>query len=98
MKISKIVFALALVSTVALTSCRDTKSKPESTEEHGHEHNVDGSHIQETIEQEEFQVGKDTMGTKTEEHGHDHDEEGNHSNDNDPETHKHDDGSEHHNH
>ncbi|GBF22156.1 hypothetical protein DHD05_10660 [Arenibacter sp. N53] len=80
MKISKIVFAVALVSTVALTSCRDTKSKPESTEEHGHEHDADGGHMhEETIEQEEFHVDKDSMEIK-------------------PETHKHDDGSEHHNH
>ncbi|GGW24335.1 hypothetical protein [Arenibacter certesii] len=80
MKISKIVFAVALVSTVALTSCRDTKSKTESTEEHGHEHDADGGHMhEETIEQEEFHVDKDSMEIK-------------------PETHKHDDGAEHHNH
>jgi hypothetical protein len=78
MKISKIIFAIATVSMVTLTSCRDTKK--ETTEEHGHEHNADGGHMdEEAVEQEEFQVGKDSMEMKTE-------------------THKHDDGADHHDH
>ncbi|WP_026838515.1 hypothetical protein [Gillisia sp. JM1] len=70
MKISKIIFAIAIVSTVTLTSCRDTKK--ETTEEHGHEHDADGGHMdEEAVEQEEFQVGKDSMEMKTETHKHD---------------------------
>ncbi len=95
MKISKILFAIAIASTFLVSSCRDTKT--ETTDDHGHEHDADGDHMQdETVEQEEFQVGKDAMETKTEEHGHEHDSDDNPSNDS--ETHKHDDGSEHHNH
>jgi hypothetical protein len=52
---------------------------------------------EEDIEQEEFEVGKDSMGTKADDHGHDHDSDGNHSDD-DSDTHKHEDGSEHHDH
>jgi hypothetical protein len=86
-KISKLIFAIAIASTFLVTSCRDTKTK--STDDHGHEHNEDGSHMDdETIEQEEFQVGKDSMETKSNDHGHDHDSDGNHS----------DDDSEHHDH
>ena len=78
MKISKIIFAIAIASTFLVTSCRETKK--ESTDDHGHEHNEDGSHMhEEDIEQEEFEVGKDSMETKIE-------------------THKHDDGAEHHDH
>tara|TARA_R110000822_G_scaffold297817_1_gene420485 strand:- start:26 stop:262 length:237 start_codon:yes stop_codon:yes gene_type:complete len=78
MKISKTIFAIAVASTFLVTSCRDTKNQ--GADDHGHEHNPDGSHMEEeTMEQEEFQVGKDTMEKKTE-------------------THKHDDGSEHHDH
>ncbi|MGM1056170.1 MAG: hypothetical protein ACQEWG_09830 [Bacteroidota bacterium] len=63
---------------ISLTSCRDTKDQP--TDDHGHEHEADGSHMQdETIEQEEFQVENDSMEIKTE-------------------SHKHDDGAEHHDH
>ena len=77
-KFSKIIFAIAIVSMITVTSCRDTKT--ENTDDHGHEQNADGSHIEdETIEQEEFQVEKDSMEMKNE-------------------THKHDDGSEHHDH
>ncbi|MGV8813505.1 MAG: hypothetical protein ACOH2D_05275 [Gelidibacter sp.] len=95
MKISKILFAIVIASTLLVSSCRDTKTK--ATDDHGHEHDADGGHMhQENVEQEEFQVGKDSMGNKTEEHGHEHDSDGNHTND--PETHKHDDGSEHHDH
>ena len=89
MKISKIILAIATVLIFTITSCRDTKSKSETTEEHGHEHGADGNHMQdENVEQEEFQVGKDSLDTKTEEQGHEHDSE----------THKHDDDSDHHDH
>tara|TARA_R110001583_G_scaffold171551_2_gene325165 strand:- start:126 stop:368 length:243 start_codon:yes stop_codon:yes gene_type:complete len=72
MKISKIIFALAIVSMIVLTSCGDTKTKPKTTEEHGHEHDADGNHMSnETIEQEEFQVEKDSTEVKTEIHKHD---------------------------
>ncbi len=80
MKISKVIFALAIGSMISLTSCRDTKTENDATEEHGHKHDADGGHMQdEMIEQEEFQVEKDSMEMKTE-------------------AHKHDDGSEHHDH
>ncbi|TXD93955.1 hypothetical protein [Gillisia hiemivivida] len=59
---------------VSLTSCRDTKK--ETTEEHGHEHDAGGGHLQdENVEQEEFQVGKDTLKAKTETHKHGDDAE-----------------------
>ncbi|MFC4097444.1 hypothetical protein [Euzebyella saccharophila] len=79
-----------------MASCRETPSKKEeSTEEHGHEHDADGNHMDaETPEQEEFQVGKDSMAIKTKEHGPD----GSHSNDDGSETHEHEDGSQHHDH
>ena len=80
MKISKIIFALAIGSMITVASCRDTKTKTETTEEHGHEHDADGGHMHdETIEQDEFQVEKDSTEIKTE-------------------THKHEDGAEHHDH
>ena len=92
MKISKIIFSIAIASTLLVTSCRETTK--EATDDHGHEHKEDGSHMEETIEQEEFKVGTDSMETKTKEHGHDHDSEGNHTDD-DSKTHKHDNGAEH---
>jgi len=77
MKISKIIFAIAIASTFLVSSCRDTKT--ESSDDHGHEHNADGGHMQdEKVEQEEFQVGKDSMETNTEEHGHEHGTDENH--------------------
>lgn len=95
-KISKILFTITIASTFLVTSCRETKT--ESNDDHGHEHNVDGSHMSdETVEQEEFQVGKDSKETKTKDHGHDHESDGNHSNE-DSKSHKHDDGAEHHDH
>jgi hypothetical protein len=70
MKISKIIFALAIGTMITVTSCRDKKT--ESKDDHGHGHNADGSHMNdETIEQEEFQVGKDSTEIKTETHSHD---------------------------
>jgi hypothetical protein len=78
MRISKLIFAIAIASTLMVSSCRDTKT--EATDDHGHEHDADGGHMdEEAVEQEEFQVGKDSMEMKTE-------------------THKHDDGAEHHDH
>lgn len=69
MKISKIIFIIAIGSMVSLTSCGDTKTKTETTEEQGHEHDSDGNHMNnETIEQEEFQVEKDSTEIKTEIH------------------------------
>ena len=68
MKISKIIFAIAISSMITVTSCRDTKT--ESTNDHGHEHDADGNHMKETVEQEEFQVGKDSMEMKNETHKH----------------------------
>ncbi len=87
MKISKIIFAIAIASTFLLSSCREKKT--EATDDHGHEHDADGNHMDgEAVEQEEFHVGKDSTEIKAEEHGHEHDSE----------THKHDDSSEHHDH
>lgn len=57
MKFSKIIFSIAVALTFLMTSCGDTKSKTETTVEHGHEHNPDGTHKEgEVIEQEEFTV------------------------------------------
>jgi len=56
MKISKIIFAIATVSIFTLTSCKDTKPNSETTEEHGHEHDADGNHKEEAVNQEEFIV------------------------------------------
>ncbi len=72
MKIFKIIFAIATVSIFTIPSCRDTKSKTETTEEHGHEHGADGSHMHDDkVEQEEFTVTKDSLQTKEEKHTHD---------------------------
>jgi hypothetical protein len=58
MKISKIIFALAIGSMITVTSCKDAHTKTENTEEHGHEHDADGNHKEDNvvIEQEEFNV------------------------------------------
>ena len=78
MKISKLIFAIVTVSIFSLTSCRDTKPKTETTEEHGHAHDADGNHMNdETVDQEEFIVTKDTLQTKEDTHSHD-DGEGHH--------------------
>jgi hypothetical protein len=67
-KISKIIFALMIGSMVTI-SCGDTKTK--TTEDHGHEHDADGNHMNdEKIEQEEFQVEKDSTEIKPEIHKH----------------------------
>lgn len=97
MKISKLIYAITIGSMITMTACRDTKTN--SGDDHGHQHNPDGSHMDdEPIEQEEFQVGKDSMETNSEEHGHDHGTDGNNSNDDTSKTHTHDDGSEQHDH
>jgi hypothetical protein len=70
-KISKTIFALAIGAMITVTSCRDTKTNTETTEEHGHEHDTDGGHMNdETIEQEEFQVEKVSTEKKTDTHTH----------------------------
>ncbi|RMA64772.1 hypothetical protein BXY75_1653 [Ulvibacter antarcticus] len=70
MKISKIILAIAITSTLMISSCRDTKK--EATDDHGHEHNADGTHMnEEKVEQEEFQVETDSMEMKKETHTHD---------------------------
>ena len=45
MKISKIIFAIAIVSIFTITSCEATKSKSEITEVHSHEHDADETHV-----------------------------------------------------
>ena len=52
MKIIKIVFVIASVSIFILTSCKDTKSKSETTEEQV----ADGNQKEEVVNQEEFKV------------------------------------------
>ena len=56
MRISKILFIIAIGSIVTISSCKDTKTKTETTEEHGHD--KDGNHIQDevVVGQEEFNV------------------------------------------
>ena len=77
MKISKLIFAIVTISLVSLTSCRDKKT--ETTEEHGHAHDADGNHKQdETVDQEEFIVTKDSLQTKEDTHSHDNGEGHNH--------------------
>ncbi len=73
MKIPKSIFATAIAFTFLMASCRETPSKKEeSTEEHGHEHDADGNHMDaETPEQEEFQLEKDSMEMKTDTHAQD---------------------------
>ena len=45
MKISKIIFAIAIVSIFTITSCEATKPKSETTEVHSHEHDADETHV-----------------------------------------------------
>jgi hypothetical protein len=74
MKISKIIFTIAIASTFLVSSCRDTKT--EATDDHGHEHDADGGHMdEESVQQEEFEVGKDSMEMKKETHTHDNGDE-----------------------
>jgi hypothetical protein len=91
MKISRIAIAIVTVSTFLMTSCNDSELKSETTEEHGHEHDENGNHInEETIGQEEFVVDMDSIETT-----HQHHKGDTHSSSGDSKTHKHDDGSEH---
>lgn len=70
MNISKVILAITIASTFLVISCKDTKTQ--TSDDHGHEHEADGSHMQdETIEQEEFKIVKDSMEIKTEAHKHD---------------------------
>jgi hypothetical protein len=82
MKISKLIFALFITSSFLITSCEDTNSNSETSEEHGHEHDADGNHMnEEHVEQEDFMVDSTSNEMK-----------------NETDTHSHDDGSEHHEH
>ena len=56
MKISKIIFAIAIGSIITVTSCGDKKAKIEAAEEH--EHDAAGNHIEDKVivDQEEFNV------------------------------------------
>ena len=73
-KISKLIFAMAITSTFLVSSCKDTKK--EAKDDHGHEHNADGGHMNdEKVEQEEFQVETDSMEMEQETHTHDNDDE-----------------------
>ncbi|MEN3324027.1 hypothetical protein VP395_09835 [Mariniflexile soesokkakense] len=78
--VSKYLMALTVTLAISITGCRETK-KEDTNDDHGHEHNADGSHMNEDedLKQEEFTVDKDSI--KSEE-----------------KTHKHDNGSEHHDH
>ena len=49
MKISNIIFALAIGSLIIVTSCREANTKTETTEEHGHEHDADGNHKEDKV-------------------------------------------------
>ncbi|MFT6815928.1 MAG: hypothetical protein ACJAZ3_001841 [Sphingobacteriales bacterium] len=67
MKISKIIFSLAIGSMIIVTSCKDANTKTETTEELGHEHDADGNHKEDkaAVGQEEFNVN-DTSENKVE--------------------------------
>lgn len=74
--VSKFFMALTLVFAISMTGCRDT-NKEETNDDHGHEHNPDGSHINEheDVKQEEFKVEKDSMAKESETHTHENGEE-----------------------
>mgnify|MGYP006450403007 CR=1 FL=1 len=73
-KFSKLIFAMAITSTFLVSSCKDTKK--EAKDDHGHEHNTDGSHVnKEKVEQEEFQVETDSTKSEQEKHKHDNGDE-----------------------
>ena len=83
--LSKTIMALIVMAAISFTGCRETK-KEEAQDDHGHEHNPDGSHMeQEDLKQEEFTVGQDTL--QKEEHGHSHDDDHGHSHDDDGHQH-----------
>jgi len=57
MKISKILFIIATGTIITITSCKETNTKTETIEEHGHEHDADGNHKEDkVVGQEEFNV------------------------------------------
>jgi len=59
MKNSKLVFVIAVAIIFTITSCKDTKVTTETTEKHGHEHDVDGNHKEDkVVGQEEFNVNE----------------------------------------
>jgi len=68
--ITKYLIALMVITAISFTGCRETK------DDHGHEHNADGTHTEEKekVKQEEFQVEKDSMEIKEETHKHDNGE------------------------
>jgi len=74
--VSKILMALTVILAISITSCRDTK-KEETNDDHGHEHNEDGSHMHENeeVKQETFNVGPDSIQSEEETHTHDSGEE-----------------------
>lgn len=76
MKFSKIIFAIATISIIAFSSCKEGGNKSEPIEGHGHEHDTNGNHIQEEkVEQEEFTVKKDSLQIKVDTYKHDNSEE-----------------------
>ena len=74
--VSKYLMALLVITAISFTGCRD-KKKENKEDEHGHEHNEDGSHMHENeeVKQEEFTVGKDSLKTEEKTHTHDNGEE-----------------------
>lgn len=74
--VSKFLMALTVVLAISITGCRETK-KEETNDDHGHEHNSDGSHKDEheDVKQEEFHVEKDSIAKESETHTHDNGEE-----------------------
>lgn len=73
--ITKYLMALMVITAISFTGCRETK-KEETKNDHGHEHNADGTHSdeKEAVKQEEFQVETDSMEIKEETHTHDNGE------------------------
>lgn len=92
MKYSKTILAIAVAATFFVASCRDTPSKsteaaeehghPHPEDDHGHSHDEDG-HGHPHDEVEQEEFTIDSTATDAESN---------------PDTHTHDDGSEHHNH
>ena len=81
MKISIFIYTVAIASILFLTSCNDTNSNNESTEEHGHEHDAHGNHIDdEHVEQKEFTVDSTSTEIKKESDSHIHDDGAKHHN------------------
>lgn len=72
--VTKYLMALMVITAISFSGCRDIK-KEEAKDEHGHEHNEDGTHMnEEKVEQEEFQVETDSIEVKEETHTHDNGE------------------------